>query len=392
MSEPTYFEELMELGVPATLPADGFTFEDLFDEFYVNDCQKTWSHDRAKSVGASEAFGCMRKSWFGKRGKEFGFEKDPDYKESWGAVRRGDIIENYQIVPAVRKGLERRGLNLIMEGDDQETIVDGVSSATLDGLIIDPSGALLPRDFLSYYGVDPEVFGDQDSVVLEMKSFDPRINIAQEKAIHRGQTQMQMGLIRETTKYKPNYAVVLYVNASWLDDIRPFVIEYDEAVYQIGRERAEKVFTVEDPALLMAEGKLDGMCAYCPFQRSCADVSVKRVPEKRKALTKKEVEAQDQSLVEELDALVRDLEMRKKDKKAIEREVEEMNEAIRQKLIEANESRAVGQGWKASYTTIAGRKTISKAKLEEAGLDPEDFMEQGAGYEKLTVTVESPKD
>lgn len=389
MSEPTYFEELQELGVPDSLPKDGFTFEDLFDEFYVKDCTKTWSHDRAKSVGASEAFGCIRKSWFGKRGKDFGFVKDPDYHESWGAVRRGDIIENYQIVPAVRSGLERRGLSLIMEGDDQETIVDGVSSATLDGLIIDPTGAKLPTDFLAYYGIDHI---DADSVVLEMKSFDPRINIAQEKAIHRGQTQMQMGLIRETTEYKPDYAVVLYINASWLDDIRAFVVEYDESVYQIGRERAEKVFTVEDPALLMAEGKLDGMCAYCPFQRSCAEVSVKRVPEKRKALTKKEVEAQDNSLVEELDELVRQLEAKKKDKKGVEREVEELNEAIRQKLIEANESRAVGQGWKASYTTIAGRKTISKAKLEEAGLDPEDFMEQGAGYEKLTVTVDSPKD
>lgn len=385
----SYFEELMKVGVPDSIPRDGFTFEDLFDEFYAKDCQKTWSHDRAKSVGASEAFGCMRKSWFGKRGGEFGFTKDPEYKESWGAIRRGDIIENYQVVPAIRSGLARRGLDLIMEGEDQKTIVDGVSSATLDGLIIDPTGAKLPRDFLAYYGLDDI---DEDSIVLEMKSFDPRINIAQEKAIHRGQTQMQMGLIRETTKYKPNFAVVLYVNASWLDDIRCFIVEFDEAVYQIGRKRAEKIFEVSNPAELMAEGKLDGMCAYCPFVRSCADVSVKRVPASRKALSKKEVEAQDDSLVKELDSLVRTLEMRKKDKKAIEREVEEMNEEIRQKLIAANESRAVGQGWKASYTTIAGRQTLSKAKIEAAGLDPEDYMEQGAGYEKLTVTVEGPKD
>ncbi|WNL50686.1 exonuclease [Ruegeria phage RpAliso] len=388
----TYFDELMAEGVPARIPAEGFTFEDLFDEFYVADCQKTWKHDRAKSVGASEAFGCMRKSWFSKRGKEFGYVKDPEYKESWGAVRRGDIIENYQIVPAVRSGLARRGLDLIMEGDDQETIVDGVSSATLDGLIIDPSGANLPRDFLAYYGIDPEVFADQDSVVLEMKSFDPRINIAQEKAIHRGQTQMQMGLIRETTDYKPNYAVVLYINASWLDDIRAFVVPFDESVYQIGRERAEKVFTTEDPAMLMAEGKLDGMCDYCPFARSCAEVSVNRVPAKRKALTKKEVEAQDTSLVDSINDHALRLRDLKAQKKILDRDIEEENEAIRQKLIMANESRAVGTGWKSSYTTVAGRKTLSKAKMEEAGLDPEDFMEQGAGYEKLTVTFEHVGD
>lgn len=389
MSEPTYYEELRTLGVPDSLPKEGFTFEDLFDEFYVKDCGKVWSHDRAKSVGASEAFGCIRKSWFGKRGKDFGFTPDPEYKESWGAMRRGDLIENYQVVPAIRSGLERRGLSLIMEGEDQETIVDGVSSATLDGLVIDPTGAKLPEDFLAYYGIDSI---DEDSVVLEMKSFDPRINIAQEKAVHRGQTQMQMGLIRATTKYKPRYGVVLYANASWLDDVRCFVVEYDENIYQIGRERAEKVFSTEDPATLMAEGKLDGMCAYCPFEWTCKNVSVGRVPNSRKALTSKEVEAQDTSLVDELDSLVRALDAKKKEKKNIEREVEEANEVIRQKLIVANESRAVGQGWKTSYTTVAGRKTLSKSKMEEAGLDPEDYMEQGAGYEKLTVTVDSPQD
>jgi hypothetical protein len=389
MTEKTYYEELLEYGVPDTLPKDSFAFEDLFDEFYVKDCGKTWSHDRNKSVGASEAFGCMRKSWFGKRGGDFGFVKDPEYKENWGAMRRGDVIENYQVVPAIRSGLARRGLDLIMEGEDQETIVDGLSSATLDGLIIDPTGAKLPADFLSLYGIEDL---DADSVVLEMKSFDPRINIAQEKAIHRGQTQMQMGLIRETTDYKPDFAVVMYVNASWLDDVRCFVVPFDENVYQMGRQRAEKVFTTENPADLMAEGKLDGMCVYCPFANSCAEVSVSRVPSKRKALTKKEVETQDMALVEELDDKVRNNHDIKQRKKLLERELEESNEDIRQALISANESRAVGSNWKASYTTIAGRKTLSKAKMEEAGLDPEDYMDSGAGYEKLTVTVVSPKD
>lgn len=384
VAEPTYFEELLKFGVPEKMSSAGFCFEDLFDE-YVAGSQKTWKHDRSKSVGASEAFGCQRKSWFGKRGKDFGYEKDPDYKESWGAMRRGDLLENYHVVPAVRSGLQRRGLDLIMEGDNQDTIVDGTSSATLDGLIIDPTGAKLPKDFLAYYGIDDI---DEDSVVLEMKSFDPRIAITQEKAVHFGQTQMQMGLIRETSKYKPNYAVVLYVNASWIDDIRPFVVEYDDNVYRIGRKRAADIFAVEDPALLPAEGKLDGMCDYCPFQKSCTQVSLARVPASRKALTKKEVEAQDTSLVDELAEVTESLRVKKRESKELDREIEELNEAIRQKLIAANTSRAAGSGWKVSYTTVAGRKTLSKERMEEAGLNPEDFMEQGAGYEKLTVTYD----
>lgn len=383
-----YFQELLETGVPEAIPADGFTFEDLFDEF-VAGSQKTWSHDRKKSIGASEAFGCMRKSWFSKRGGEFGYEKDPEYVESWGAVRRGDLIENYHVVPAVEEGLARRGMELIMAGSGQDTIIDGRTSATLDGLVIMKDGSKLPKDFLAYYGID-EI--DDDSVVLEMKSFDPRINITEAKGIHEGQTQMQMGLIRETTKYKPNYAVVLYINASWLDDIRAFVIPFDESVFEIGKLRADKVFAADDPALLGAEGKLDGMCAYCPFKRSCDVVSVGRVPEKKAALTKKQVEAQDTTLLDELDEVVRQVDVLKHEKKRLERELEERNEEVRQRLIAANQSRAVGNGWKVSYTTIAGRKTLSKTKLEEAGLNPDDYMDEGGGYEKLTVTMEKMKD
>lgn len=380
----TYFEELLELGVPSDLTDAPFTFEDMFDEFVAGDCQKVWPHDRTKSVGASEAFGCIRKNWFSKRGKMFGYERDASYHESWGATRRGDIIENYQIVPAVERGLARRGMELIMAGNGQDTIIKGTSSATLDGLIINA-----PRDLLAEYDV-PDL--GTDCCVLEMKSFDPRINIVQEKDIHRGQTQMQMGMIRETTEYKPNFAVVLYVNASWLDDIRPFVVEYDHDVYEIGKRRNEKVFSVDDPALLGAEGKLDGMCSYCPYEKSCQQVSAARVPAARKALNMKEVEAQDHSLIEALDSTVHELALKKKEKKALEREIEDLNEEVRQNLIAANESRAVGDGWKVSYTAQKGRKTISKELMIEKGLDPEDFMIEGAGFEKLTVTMESPQD
>jgi hypothetical protein len=385
----TYYDTLLEEGVPETIPADGFTFEDLFDEL-VADTQKKWAHDRKKSVGASEAFGCIRKTWFGKRGADFGYKKDPEYKESWGAMRRGDLIENYHVVPAVEAGLRRRGLKLILAGTGQDTILDGNSSATLDGLILsEEQGAKLPIDFLAYYGI-PEI--DEESVVFEIKSFDPRINIMEEKAIHGGQVQMQMGLIRETTNYKPNYAVILYVNASWLDDLRPFVVKFDENVYQLGRKRAEKVFNIDDPALLGAEGKLDGMCTYCPFQRSCAKVSTDRVPPRRETLKKKEIEGQDPELLATLDELVVEVASLKKAKKEVEKELEDANEAVRQALIQHRESRAVGSGWKVSYTTVAGRKTLSADKMIEAGLIPDDYMEEGAGYEKLTVTLEKELD
>lgn len=381
---PTYYDDLIANGVPESIPSDGFTFEDLYDEHIANN-QKTWKQDRRLTVGASECFGCLRKNWYTKRGHEFGVEPDPHFEQSWGAMERGNIIENHYIVPAVEEGLRRRGLDLIMAGDGQDTILDGIHSATLDGLIITQDGSNLPADFLAYYGLDN--LTDEDSIVLEMKSFDPRLTLDHEKPVHRGQTQMQMGLIRETTKYKPNYAVLMYVNASWLDDIRIFIIPYDDEQYRIGRARNEKVFTAETAGELHAEGKLDGMCQYCPYEQTCRQASVGRVPASRKALNKTEVAGQDTQLLGSLEPLITERMQMKEAKDDAERELEVINERIRQALIVHGESRAVGDDWKVSYTTQKGRKTIDKNKLIEAGLDPDDFMSEGAGFEKLTVTT-----
>lgn len=383
----SYYTELMADGVPKSIPADGFTFEDCFDEFVANH-QKTWKYNRNEMVGASECFGCIRKTWFGKHGDKFGFTVDKDHEENWGAMRRGDIMENHLIVPAIRQGLHRRGMDLIMEGDDQETIRDGYNSATLDGLVVatDPAlGGKLPKDFLEYYGFEGDL--DADSVVLEMKSFDPRIEIKQAKAIHYGQTQMQMGLVRDTTEYKPEYAIVIYVNASWYDDIRAYLVPFVESEYLIGRERNEKVFEVEDPALFAPEGKLDGDCKYCKFKDACSLVSTGRVPDKRDALKAGEIDGQDPEMLSRMDALVETQARLKAIEKQNKRDVEEANEAIRQELINAGTSRAVGEGWKVFYSSQAGAKRLSTALMVEAGLDPDDYKEQGNGFEKLTVTT-----
>lgn len=381
----TYFDELIAQGVPEKIGADGFTFEDLFDELIASN-QKTWKQDRALTVGASECFGCIRKSWFTKRGSEFGVERDDYYEESWGAMERGNMIENHYIVPALEEGLTRRGLKLIMAGDGQDTILDGIHSATLDGLIITEDGTKLPADFLEYYA--PEIdFSNEDSLVIEMKSFDPRLTLTHEKPQHRGQTQMQMGLIRETTEYNPNYAVLIYVNASWLDDLRVFIIPYDDSEYRIGRERNEKVFSLDDAGLFAPEGKLDGMCTYCPFQDACNAVSQRRVPEARKVLSKKEIDAQDKELLDELRPVVLKRDDVKQQIKDLEKKLEAHNEEIRQQLILSGTSRAVADDFKATYTFQKGRKQLSKNKLIEKGLDPEEFMTEGNGFEKLTVTV-----
>ena len=381
---PTYYDDLIKDGVPDRIPSDGFAFEDLFDEHIANN-QKTWKQDRRLTVGASECFGCIRKTWFTKRGQEFDITPDETYEEDWGAMERGNIIENHFIVPGVEKGLRRRGLELIMAGDGQDTILDGIHSATLDGLIIDPTGANLPRDLLAYYGI--EDIGEQDSVVLEMKSFDPRLTLNHEKAVHRGQTQMQMGLIREKTNYKPEMAVLMYINASWLSDMRIFVIPYEDEVYRIGRERNDKVFGLDDAGMFAAEGKMDGLCAYCNFREACQKVTEARVPNACKALTKKEVTDQDTEFVDRLTPLVLQRNAVNDDLKVAKLKLENLNEEIRQALISEGTPRAVGDNWKVTYTAQAGRKTLSKHLMEADGIDPEKYMKEGGSFEKLTVTV-----
>ncbi len=368
-----YYQELMENGVPDTIPQDGFTFEDLFDE-HVASHQKTWAHDRRLTVGASEAFGCMRKTWFSKNDKP----KDPGHTESWGAMRRGDILENHFVVPVLTEGLARRGMDLIMAGEEQYTLIEGQSSATLDGLI---TGC--PRDLLVAYGI--EDIG-ADCVTVEIKSFDPRISLHEEKGIHRGQVQMQMGILREKGEFRPNFAVLVYVNASWLDDIRIFVVPFDQRVYEAGKRRAEMVFETTDPAKLMAEGKLSGMCDYCPYVMECARVSTGRVPPSQKAFGKKAREQQDPELIADLDAAVRSVVVLKREQKRIKSELEHANELVRQRMTKAGQSRAYGNGWGVTYTAMPGKKTISAAIMRDYGLEPEDFMTEGAGYEKLTVT------
>lgn len=380
-----YYDDLISEGVPKAIDAGGFTFEDLFDEHIASN-QKTWKQDRRLTVGASECFGCIRKTFFTKRGDELGYKADGGWTESWGAMERGNIIENSYIVPAIEEGLKRRGLKLIMAGDGQDTILDGIHSATLDGLIISEDGGPLPRDFLAYYGVE-DIGEDVYSIVLEMKSIDPRITMTHEKPVHRGQTQMQTGLIRDKTEYKPTLAVLLYVNASWLDDITIFVIDYEESIYNLGRKRNEKVFGEDDAALFAPEGKLDNMCQYCKYQDACNEVQQKRVPEARAALTKKETELQNQELLDDLRPIVLERDDAKHTIKELETAVEGLNEVIRQELIKHNVSRAVDDDFKATYTYQKGRKTISAAKMKAAGLDPEDYMSEGNGFEKLTVTV-----
>jgi hypothetical protein len=366
-------------------------FKAIFQQ-WVDGTNKKWGHDRNKTLGGSEAFGCLRKAWY----KRNGTEPDADYEESWGALRRGDIIENHIVVPAMYYAMQELKLfEFLMGGENQITLFDGdpedfdengrpegVLSVTPDGLIRG-----VARNALSKYGIADL---GTDCFMLEVKSIDPRVDLAEEKAIHHGQTQIQMGLMRQTTAFKPNYAVLLYINASFLDDIEVFIVKYDAKKFKVAQDRATLVFKTTDPSKLHREGVIDGTCQYCPYQGSCLDTTVKAMPGKttdKKASQNPELLA----ALNENELLFRRRAATKAEKKA-KAELAALNEEIKEVLRRYGSTKAAGNAWSVSYTMAQGRQTLDKASLIDAGINVDDHMKLGNPYEILKVTFKDLED
>lgn len=330
--------------------------------------EKAWRYDRNASLGASEVFGCLRKSFFQKHG----YEPDDDHEDDWGAAKRGDIIENHFAVPAVEAILPE-GAKLVLAGDDQDTLRIRRLSATPDGLAID-----LASDALAQLGIDDI---ESDCVVTEFKSFDPRANIKEEKAIHRGQVQVQMGLIRELTEYRPVYAIIFYFNASILSDIRPYIVKFDENVYKIAKERSELVFSTAEPADLPPEGKIDDTCRLCQFHEECAIAQGIATPRIERSIG-------DNQSLERLSELGR----RYKDAAAREKEAEtdkkEAAQEIKDLLRKHDTKKAVtADGVSITVSWCKGKKTLDTLAMEADGIVIADYQKEGNGYDRMTVNI-----
>lgn len=376
-------------------------FHEAYDT-YVKAHQKVWAHDRSKTMGASEAFGCLRKAWFSKNGAA----RDPDHKDSWGALQRGDLIEQHFAEPAVRWFLENEfnDARLIWGGANQKTLKapDAPLTATPDGLVVEADD-----DALALYGIPS--LGGSGCFNFEIKSIDPRVNLREEKAIHRGQTIVQMGTTRETTQYQPNYAVIVYLDASFFDDIDIFVVPFDQKTYEIAKDRARAAFDVSNPADIMAEGKFDGAaCDYCPFKIACAQVSKGATPTTGEA----NYGNAPSKIMEEFEALVRAERVSSAGKKALEKDHKEAAERLKMWFQEVGVRRAEVPGVvKASITWVKGRKSYDQEGLiqalheaqkliravEDAGLcpsdfvnealfDPEQYIREGEGHSRLSIS------
>ena len=329
---------------------------------------KTWEHDRSLTVGASEVGQCLRKTWFTKNG----VEPDPDYVDRYGAKLRGDLIENHHWEPGIRAQLPD-GVAFLFAGPEQKTLVDGYLSATSDGLLV----GVLP-DALSHHGID-DIGGD--SLVVECKSIDPRVSLKDAKAEHEFQVHCQMGLIRHCTEYRPNFALISYTDASFLDDVTEFAIPFDPEIYAAAKTRATRVMTADAPLDLPSEGKLagGGECRYCPHKSRCAGVTVGAIPEDREPLG-------DNALAT-LKALVDEEQAARAEKDATARRLTDAQERIKEFLREHRTRKVEGDDWSVTYFPVKGRMSLNKRAAEAAGIDLSPFETPGDPGERLTIKV-----
>lgn len=359
-------------------------FQEIFDAF-AKATEKTWKHDRADTVGASEVFDCLRKVWFRKVGAKMGIKQDPDDPEnpnSWGAARRGDLLEQHYVVPAVRNYLENlHGVKLRFGGKQQKTLFKGRNSATPDGLITG-----LEADALMDYGI-PDI--GSDCIVLEIKSVDPRVNVEHAKDIHLGQVQQQMGLIHEKTNYRPVYAVILYVNASFLDQITPHIVRFDEEVWAAAQTRAGMVYDAQSAEVMLPEGRfMPRACAFCEYTEACRDATIASIPGERSPKEKVPDE-----VIAEMEPVALNLKALGEQRKAIEKAYEEAKVRAKDLLRrlgykKLSARKGSNSPWGLSWYRHPGQKRLDREAVIEAlnveNLD--DFMIDGSPYDAVKVS------
>lgn len=355
----------MSTAEPDALPEGAIDFNSFFQN-YSDANEKEWKYDRRASLGASEVFQCLRRSFF----EKWGYDPDDDHEDDWGAAKRGDIIEENFFVPGV-EALLKNGEKLVMAGKDQDTLREGRLSATPDGLVINAK-----RTALAQLGI-PDI--ESNCFVTECKSHDPRADVKEEKAVHRGQVQVQMGLIREQTEYKPEYAVIFYFDASWLSKISFFVVKFDPKVYETAKKRAQIVFTDQDPENVPAEGLIDDSCGTCKFHEECAIASKRAIP-----ATKRKVSPEALDELAEL-AVKRDALNRMKND--AEADLKQVNAQIKETLRKYETKGAGDDRFNISLTWCKGKKSTDLLAMQQDGIDVEAYQNEGVGYEMLRVTV-----
>jgi hypothetical protein len=328
---------------------------------FVTAQKKVWKHDRAQSIGASEIGQCARKIFCIKfeDDPDLAVPRDPDAHDSWGARERGNLIEKHLLVPAMREKYSHLAMFM---GDEQRTFFDGYLSATPDCLLRTNGHYLL----------------------IEFKTIDPRAKLAEPKAEHVYQAQMQMGILNALGEYKCDQAIVSYTDASFLSETKEFEIKFDPDYYAAAQKRASSILTAESMREIAPEGWIAGgqECKYCPFSVACG--------RQRKDVPQEDSVADPQFVAEIAEDAKKYLFMVSA-RDGAEKQVRELQTEIKKRLQEKKLRRVVGHGVSVSWSPVKGREIIDGKGLREAaisaGIDVEPYVSIAEGSDRLTITT-----
>jgi CRISPR/Cas system-associated exonuclease Cas4 (RecB family) len=324
--------------------------------------ERTFKHDRSKTVGASEIGLCARRTWYLKHD----VPQDPDHEDRWGAKKRGDLIEVFW-TKALRAWAKETGHRLRYAGQYQRTLIDEENrlSATPDGLVVEDTGACF---------------------VVECKSVDPRVKLEKAKEEHLFQVQVQLGLIRSLTNYKPEHAILSYVDASFLDESREFHIPYEGEIFAAAKERARSIMTAESADELRPEGYISGgaECEYCAYRHQCSAMRAGRVPQKENI-------APDERTLHTLILLAQRRESAMEQSEALELEARQVAEQIKEILRHYGTRRIDTPQLRIVWSSLKGRPSWDmpglRAAAEAIGLDLAQFEKVGDPSDRLVIRL-----
>jgi len=329
---------------------------------------------REQTVGGSDVGKCARQVFFEKHehDTEFGAPRNPDAVDGWGARLRGTIFEQHFWTPALRA---KYGERLLFAGDRQETFSLGFLSATPDALLV-----WCDDDELATLGV-PSLGGD-GSIVLEGKTIDPRARLEGPRLAHSYQAQVQMGLLHALTRYRPEWAVISYADASFWDLIYEYSVRRDPKIFETARRRAAQILTARSAHELPPEGWVAGgrECERCAFSRACGNIRA-TVPAQAVAPSPE---------------FVAEIVERARHAKALEVEAERALAAqraaqqdIKDRLSANNVRRIDGDGVSVTWSAVRGRPAFDDKAIREAaiaaGIDVEAFSTVGDPTDRLSI-------
>jgi hypothetical protein len=346
-------------------------FRELFQLALANSEPQGWPTydglelDRTEFLTSSETAQCLRKAFFSKNSHKY-HPKLGAGSGSNGFAERGHAIEAWLVTKL--RPLRRMGYTFAFMGKDQRSFYDadlGISG-TPDGLITTPDGKMW---------------------LLEIKSIDPRYNKNNlPKKGHVNQTQQNMFLVQQCLKIKLEGAILVYIDASNVYDIREFTMVYDEEMVQEGLNRSNILWNANEPDDLEPEGVYNGDCEYCAFTHHCSQVvNMQKTLERLGSVAAPFLEGETEGLNASEVMWVEQYVQAWEGLKQYGNEKEEVEGEVKRVLMEHNGLMQVG-GYKLVGTMQAGRETIDKKLMEADGLDLTKYTKTGAPFVVLKIT------